>query len=230
MTTWCRVHNTNHAKTNYLKFVAAINIVQKQMQNYDIIPNNKPSTSASHNETLMFEVFTAIDNEEREDVPQQSECFDSKPMYVALDNSRRFGYTFRRQEPLIESTPPNSLQVPPDPNSSNNPPPPGPSTIARNTQPQSGRTAPRVDKAPVPPAREIEKGKGPSPLDDKTKSFSYNVLEVLGNIKSNLTYLETLEIDKVHQQLMGYILEVKERRAKAKSSRPPQATIVDASP
>lgn len=145
----------------------------------------------------------------------------SEPVYATLDNPRRFGYVFRRKEPLTESTTPNSLQVPPDPNSSNNPPLLGQSATTRNVQTLPTRPAPKIDRVPTPINREADKGKGVTPPEDRTKGFSYNVLEALGNAKLNLIYLETLEIDEVRPHLMGHLLEVEECRTKSKSSMPP---------
>lgn len=152
---------------------------------------------------LMFEVFTVAGDKEQEDVPPKSEHMALEPVYVALDNPRRFGYTFRRREPLTKSNPPNNLQVPPDPHSSSNPPPPDLNTNTRNFQLQPGRVAPRTNRILAPSHKEMEKGKGMTPINDKLKGFSYNVIEALDNTKSNLTYLEALEIDEVRQQLMG---------------------------
>lgn len=200
------------------------------MQNYDVIPNDEPSTLASQNETLMFEVFTARGDEEQEDVSSEPEYMASEPVYAALDNRKRFGYSFRRREPLTESNPPNKLKSTTDPNSSNNPPPSGPSTNITNFQRQPRRVASRTERTIAPSNREVEKTKGTAPLDDKLKGVSYNVIEALGNTKSNLTYLEALEIVEVRQQLMGHILEGEARKSKSNPSRPSLAANAEPSP
>lgn len=96
-----------------------MNILQQEEQNFEIVPTVEPSTLGNHDETLMFEVYIERDDEEPADELPEPEHVASEPIYAALENLRRFGYTFRRREPLTEPNPPNNLEVPLDQVSSN---------------------------------------------------------------------------------------------------------------
>lgn len=74
---------------------------------------------------LMFEVYTLIEEGELEDESYESTSGVTQPILAFQQNPRRFGfqYQIREREPLIDSTPLNSLQVTWDPTYLNDPPP-----------------------------------------------------------------------------------------------------------
>lgn len=49
------------------------------------------------------------------------------------------------------------------------------------------------------------KGKKITSLNDELYGLSYDFIEALRNTKANITFLESMEIDQVHEQLMGYL-------------------------
>lgn len=83
----------------------------------------------------MFEVYNAKNDEELDNGTSNPEYAILDPIYVALENTKRFRYTFQSKEPFIEPNPSKNLQVSPNLTSSNNPPPPGPISNARNIKP-----------------------------------------------------------------------------------------------
>lgn len=220
LSNWCRVHSTtSHGESECPEFNAAMKVFQQEIQNMDMTPNNKPSTSQANSNPILVSEMSYKD----EDV--QGEETSEDGVYVVGPIFEEEVYTTQQQTPqghntynfrprvnkenATSSRPPNNVQISPDQTSPVNPPPP------RVQQPSHAPV--QHVQPPIQTSCQVQSQQGETQLkgkkvvEERTESVppSNNIIEDMNKQRVNMTMYDSSD-DEIQQKLL--LNEIKQRK------------------